>query len=297
MLVHVLAEQVDLQDTDDDTTSFGQHGLAFEEAFLKAADMLNLQYEHSVGRKMIDLRTKGNGWARIIGGRDVNIKVFRTRWLFQSRRLAKILPWTPAQWDLAVAKHGDAEAVLDYVSDRVKRSLVRRKLMTIMWTRPKTTQVEHDLIAAVQDEDVEAVKKLMVRKNFESFKFADFNVRARESRGSLGSVALLRNGRVIARTEYRARQGRAPYVVFKTEAAPRRQQHRVKSRESVRSASASVGGPGNEYSANGWAFDYIIPGTKIGGIITTPPMTRSQAVNWVRRQPKIRRTSPLRKVP
>ena len=233
---HLIAS-AGLVDTDDvqmpvkKNKDSGRRGKVFEAAFLRACDLLGLQYDAvPASNAMYDFRTKGKGWTRIVKGKRTNLKLSRTRWLLASAPLATKLPWDEAAWLAWEKKHGTFDPVA--AADMVKKYLIRKGLRQVNWLRPRTDAIVNQIIEAAFNDDVEALKRVFVRKNFESFMFKDFRVKVsvHKDGNRVGSISLRMNGRTVARSERPRIMGGSLMVGFRREAKAPEKQHAAKSR-------------------------------------------------------------------
>lgn len=222
-------------DTDDvqlpEQRDSGRLGKVFETAFLRACDLLGLQYDSVPGANALyDLRTKGKGWTRIAKGKRTNLKVARTKWMFASAELAAKLPWDEAAWLRWEKQHGPFDP--GAAAKMVKDFLVRKGLRQVNWLRPRTDAIVNQIIEAAFNDDVETLERVFVRKNFESFMFKEFRVQVsiHSDRNRVGSISLRMNGRTVARSERPRIMGGSLMVGFRREAKAPEKQHAAKSR-------------------------------------------------------------------
>jgi 8-oxo-dGTP pyrophosphatase MutT (NUDIX family)/GNAT superfamily N-acetyltransferase len=149
-----------------DIIDTGGRGKAFEEAFLKALDLLGLQYENSAGGQSAmgyDLRPVGLGWHKLIRDRKTNVKVHSTRWLFSDRSVYQEMI---AASVLVREKVLTPEQADKRVERAVRQVFSQKGMPDIAFFKPKDATVQRDIVAASQSKDTEKLKKLLTARNF-----------------------------------------------------------------------------------------------------------------------------------
>ena len=82
---------IKLMDLLEDT---GQTGKAFEKTFNKALELVNMKFSTNAPTGALwDIKPSGTNWISVLKNKDVNIKVARTKWMWGTSKLSKVLPW------------------------------------------------------------------------------------------------------------------------------------------------------------------------------------------------------------
>lgn len=187
----------------------GAGGKHFEKVFMKACDLLDLQYEkNGVNGRGWDIKPIGDGWTRIINSRDVNIKVSNTKWLFSSTELTHIVPWD------GVGDNYNEKNVIN----RIKELFKRLGLPSTVFLKPKTNTIQDKIIEAVKNKDISQLEKLFVSNNFYAEKLGrNYKIRISvRDNGKIGSIAIDKGGKVFMRSEKPRKMGGSVSVTFRT---------------------------------------------------------------------------------
>lgn len=188
----------------------GATGKEFEAKFIEALQLVGLDYEENrASGALWDIQPKGEGWNKLIADKDVNIKVARTKWMFGSAELANIIPWD------------DASQMTnpDLYKKRIKRLLRSKGVQDTWFLKPKSDAVQSKIVQAVDNQDVETLKTLMVRNNFLMQRLGrNYDIRILKKRGEnyITSIVFDKGGKVFMRSE-RPRQvgGSQSFIAFK----------------------------------------------------------------------------------
>lgn len=197
-----------LQDTGDT----GKKGKQFENYFNQALDMVGLKYiSNSSTGAVWDIKSVGDDWKRIVNDTDINIKLSGTKWLFGSTYLTKLLPW-------------DEELPEDFdktkYENKVKRFLNKIDIPSTIFLKPKTKDIEQQIIDAVKDENIEQLDKIFVKKNFQAEKLTkQYDVRILTRDNKITSIAIDKGSKVFMRSEKPRKMGGSYIVAFRTPTA------------------------------------------------------------------------------
>jgi hypothetical protein len=176
-----------------DVVDTGKKGKEFERKFMQALKMMKLDFDenHYAGR-MWDFKPKGKGWEKIISDKPVNVKVAGTKWMFGTSALYKMLPWEKLPEDF------DA----DKAAAKVKRFLNKKGLKDIVYMKPLDKDIEKRIKKAVDNKDIEGLKKIFIKKNFQVAKLGTtYKVRVLKNKERVTSVAIDHGGKVFMRSE------------------------------------------------------------------------------------------------
>lgn len=192
-----------LKDTDD----FGKAGRKFESVFTKALKAIQVDYEKNrYAGAGWDIKATGPDWIKLLLQKEINVKIFTARWLFGSTELSTMLPWTEP----------DPKFDKEKMQMRVKRYLNKKGLSDIVFLKPKTADIQSAIIKAVSEKDVEAIKELMVKKNFQFEKLGrTYDVRILMKKGLVTSIAIDKGGKVFMRSEKPRNMGGSMLVAFR----------------------------------------------------------------------------------
>lgn len=194
-----------------DSDDWGATGKAFEKTFLRACDLLGLKYVlNGVNARGWDMKPVGDGWERIISDKEVNIKVSSTKWLFGSTELTTIVPWDNIPDDYNE----------DLTIKRIKRILHKIDIPHTVFLKPKDKNVQQSIVDGVRSEDIPALEKIFVKKNFYSDKLGNtFDVRILKRDNRVTSIAVNKKGKVFMRSEPPRKVGGSMFVTFRTPTA------------------------------------------------------------------------------
>ena len=192
-----------------DTEDFGATGRKFESAFIKALKMLQVEHEENrYAGAGWDIKSLGPDWVKLLLDKEINIKIFSAKWMFGSTDLATMLPWDKP----------DEKFDKDKMEMRVKRYLNKKGIADTVFLKPKTADIQSGILKAVKSKDVEALKELMVKSNFQFEKLGrTYNVRIlQKADGTVSSIAVDKAGKVFMRGEKPRKMGGSMLVAFKS---------------------------------------------------------------------------------
>lgn len=186
----------------------GEAGKDFEKKFIEALKLTGLEFDVNRGSGALwDIRPKGDGWSRILTNQDVNIKVARTKWMFGSSELGKLLPWDDIETNFDLEK-----------SKKIIRVLLRKKgVQDNIFLKPKDDSIQDQIISSVNDKDINSLNKLLIRNNFYAEKLGtDYDIRILTKDNYITSIVIDKGGTPFIRAE-RPRQvgGSSGFVAFK----------------------------------------------------------------------------------
>lgn len=213
----------DLEDLDiidgelDEKTieDWGKVGKKFEAKMVRALQVAGLDFEENrYAGSGWDIKPKGKGWTGKLSGKEVNIKQARTKWMFGSSELYKMLPW-----DGFKGKFDKEKA-----AKKVKQFLKKKGLDKIVYLKPNSPDVQSkikDIADANKDKEKES-KEVLSKKNFYIEKLGgSWSVRVLTRDGSNGggrvsSIAIDSGGKVFMRSEKPRTLGGTMMVTFRT---------------------------------------------------------------------------------
>ena len=188
----------------------GAIGKQFEAILKQGFDIVGLGYQNNnVGKQsMWDIKTYGDGWQKLVNDKFINIKTFKTKWLFSSVDLVNMLPWEDPK----------AAASIDLAKSakRIKRLLVKKGATNVVFLKPKTEEIQNGIIKAVKQKDKQSLNELLVKKNFYIFKIPkDATIGISTSDRGIGSITIKKGDVVLARSERPRALGGTPSVTFR----------------------------------------------------------------------------------
>jgi hypothetical protein len=200
-----------LAEETSDIVDTGKKGKEFENKLVKALKMVGLKFEvNRYAGRMWDIKPTGDGWLRIISDKEVNIKVAGTKWMFGTSELYKMLPWEKLPDDFNKEK---AEA-------KVKRFLNKKGLSQIVYLKPKDKMIQTEIISSVDQNDIEKLDALLVKKNFYVEKLGKgYQVRVLTDGEKVTSVAIDKGGKVFMRSEKPRNMKGTMMITFRTPTA------------------------------------------------------------------------------
>ena len=193
-----------LKDTDD----FGATGRKFEAAFIDALKAIDVEHKaNNYAGAGWDIKSIGPEWVQLLFDKEINIKIFSAKWMFGSTDLATMLPWSEP----------DEKFDKEKMQMKVKRYLNKKGLSDITFLKPRTAEIQSTIIKAVKSKDIEALKEVMVKKNFQFEKLGrTYDVRLLQKKdGTVSSVAIDKGGKVFMRGEKPRKMGGSMLVAFK----------------------------------------------------------------------------------
>lgn len=185
----------------------GLGGKEFEKVFVKALKLVGLEFKGNItSGPGWDIHTIGSGWLKLISEKNVNIKVYGTKWMFSSSELAKKIPWD--------------RLTDNYNSDRTEKAIRdvfrKKEISKIYFLKPKTKDIQNRIIKYTKDGNVDALRKTVVKKNFKFEKLGrNYSVRVLDNGDRVTSVAILKNGKVFMRSEKPRKMGGVMTVAFR----------------------------------------------------------------------------------
>lgn len=197
-----------LKEAIKDTEDFGAVGRKFETAFINALKKLEIEHkENRYAGAGWDIKSIGSDWVKLLFDKEINIKIFTAKWLFGSTELATMLPW----------HEPDPKFDKEKMEMKVKRYLNKRGVSDTIFLKPKTAEVQASIIQAVKDQDVDKLKEVMVKKNFQFEKLGrSYQVRILMKNNKVSSIAVDKGGKVFMRGERPRKMGGSMLVAFKS---------------------------------------------------------------------------------
>jgi len=192
---------------------WGKNGKKFETKMVKAIDAAGLDVETNryAGRGW-DIKPKGKDWTAKLSGKDVNIKQAKTKWMFGSTELAKMLPWDGFKGEF------DVEAA----EKKVKKFIQKMGLHKVVYLKPNTPEIQAKINdIANDDKETKAkenkAKEVLSKKNFYIEKLAPgWSVRVLTRDNRVSSIAIDSGGKVFMRSEKPRMMGGSMTVAFRT---------------------------------------------------------------------------------
>jgi hypothetical protein len=192
---------------------WGKIGKKFEKVLIRALDIagLNMDINNYAG-KVWDIKPKGSGWNKFLSGNEVNIKQARTKWMFGSSELYKMLPWDGFKGKFDVAK----------AAKKVKSFLKKRGIEKVIYLKPSTPEIQNKIRNIVDKEKEKEAKELFSKKSFYAEKLdSGWTVRVltkddSNGGGRVSSIAIDSGGKVFMRSEKPRKISGATMVTFRT---------------------------------------------------------------------------------
>lgn len=202
-LIDRLEQLTEIKDIED----AGLGGKEFEKIFVKALRLVDMKFQSNIASGPgWDIRPMGDNWVKLISDKDVNIKVHGTKWMLSSSEIYRALPWDnlPDDFDR------------DKAEKKVRKILNSKGVAQIYFLKPKSKDIQKEIVSATQAEDIDAIKKLLVKKNFLFEKLGKgYGVRILDNGERVTSVAILKDGKVFMRSEKPRKLGGAVTVTFR----------------------------------------------------------------------------------
>lgn len=206
-----------LDDFVDEKTieDWGKTGKKFEHKMVRALELAGLDFEENrYSGSVWDVKPKGQGWSSKLSGKEVNIKQAKTKWMFGSSELYKMLPWDGFE----------GEFDTDKAASQVKRWLKKKGIDKVIYLKPNSPEVQDkirniaDDISTVNVDKKEAeAQKLFKEKGFYIEKLAGaWNVRVLTRDNRVSSIAIDSGGKVFMRSEKPRKLGGTMMVTFRT---------------------------------------------------------------------------------
>lgn len=199
----------------DDLPSFDSGGVGkkFEDILLFAFGLIGLKFEkNSKGGKGWDFKPIGDQWLKIINNKNINVKIANTKWLFGSAVFGKIIDWD---------NFGDDD--LERAKKEVKKAFSKNGINRILFLRPKTSDIQSDIISATKKNDVIKLKELLQKKNFSIKKLGNsYEVKISVTNKKVSSIVILKDGKVFMRSERPRKVGGSKnFVGFRKDSIPK----------------------------------------------------------------------------
>lgn len=212
-----IEENLDIIDGEIDEKTvedWGKNGKKFETKMVKAIDAAGLDVEvNRYAGKGWDIKPKGAGWIANLTGKDVNIKQAKTKWMFGSTELARMLPWDGF-------KEGEFDA--DKAAAKVKKFIQKQGLQKVIYLKPNSPEIQAK-INDIANDDKESkakekkAKEVLSKKNFYIEKLAPgWSVRVLTRDNRVSSIAIDSEGKVFMRSEKPRLMGGSMTVAFRT---------------------------------------------------------------------------------
>lgn len=195
-----LTEVKDIEDS-------GLGGKQFEKTFVKALRLADMKFSANIATGPgWDIHTMGDNWLKLIADKDVNIKVYGTKWMLASSEIAKILPWEEMPDDFDKEK----------AAKKVRKILNKKGVSQIYFLKAKSKDIQSAIADAVSEKDAEKIKKLLVKKNFLYDKLGQgYEVKILDNGERVTSVAIIKGGKVFMRSEKPRKMGGILTVAFR----------------------------------------------------------------------------------
>lgn len=185
----------------------GATGKDFEKKFIQALELVGLDFEvnRSTGA-LWDIHPKGPGWNRLLTDEDVNIKIARTKWMFGFSEMSRMLPWDDI----------DNSFNPDLYKDKIRMFLKKKGVQDNFFLKPKDDAVQAAIIQAVDNQDVNALNKLLISSNFYAEKLgSNYDIRILTKDHYITSIILDKEGRPFIRSERPRNVSGSNFVGFK----------------------------------------------------------------------------------
>jgi len=216
-------EDLDIIDIDLDEKTiddWGKVGKKFETKMVRALHAVGLDFEENrYAGSGWDIKPKGSGWNSKLSGKEVNIKQAKTKWMFGSSELYKMLPW-----DGFKGKFDTEKAAM-----KVKQFLKKKGLDKIVYLKPNSPDIQSkirdiadDISVINKDDKKKEAKEILSKKNFYIEKLGgswSVRVLTRDEDGGGGrvsSIAIDSGGKVFMRSEKPRTLGGTMMVTFRT---------------------------------------------------------------------------------
>lgn len=195
---------------------WGKVGKRFEAKMVRALQVAGLDFEENrYAGSGWDIKPKGKGWTGKLSGKEVNIKQARTKWMFGSSELYKMLPWDGFKGKFDINK----------AAKKVKQFLKKKGLDKIVYLKPNSPDIQskiRDIADANKDDKEKESKEVLSKKNFYIEKLGgSWSVRVltrsdNNGGGRVSSIAIDSGGKVFMRSEKPRTLGGTMMVTFRT---------------------------------------------------------------------------------
>lgn len=217
-------EDLDILDYDlaeKTVEDWGKRGKRFEKVMIRALDLAGLDLEaNNYAGSTWDIKPKGAGWASGLSGKEINIKQARTKWMFGSSELYKMLPWDGFKGKFDVNK----------AAQKVKQFIKKKGIDKVIYLKPnspdiqtKIRNVADDITIINADDKEKEAKDIFQKSNFYIEKLAgSWDVRIltqpkdATDGGRVSSIAIDSGGKVFMRSEKPRILGGTMMVTFRT---------------------------------------------------------------------------------
>lgn len=217
-------EDLDILDYDlaeKTVEDWGKNGKKFETKMVRALKVAGLDFEENrYAGSGWDIKPKGKGWTGKLSGKEVNIKQARTKWMFGSSELYKMLPWDGFK----------GEFDTDKAAKKVKRFLKKKGLDKVVYLKPNSPDIQSkirdiaDEISVInKDKKEKEAKDILSKNNFYIEKLDNsWSVRVltqpkdATDGGRVSSITIDSGGKVFMRSEKPRILGGTMMVTFRT---------------------------------------------------------------------------------
>lgn len=211
-----IEENLDIIDGDLDEKTvedWGKSGKKFETKMIRTMDVAGLDFEENrYAGAGWDVKPKGSNWITKLAGKDVNIKQAKTKWMFGSTELYKMLPWDGFKGKFDT----------DKAAKKVKAFIRKKGLDKIVYLKPNSPEIQSKITSIAADpKETKAkeknAKEVLSKKNFYIEKLAPgWDVRVLTRDGRVSSIAIDSGGKVFMRSEKPRPIGGSKMVTFRT---------------------------------------------------------------------------------
>jgi hypothetical protein len=207
-IMRELIERLELLSEIADTDDQGLGGKKFEKTLIKAFKLIGLKFVvNAASGPGWDIHTTGEKWLKLISEKDVNIKVYGTKWMLSSSELYKVLPWEKLPENFDKTKY----------ERKIRRIFSKKGVSQIYFLKPKNKEIQEKIIKRTNDKDVKELEKIIIKKNFRFEKLGkSFGVKILDNGERVTSVAILKDGKVFMRSEKPRKLGGVMTVTFRT---------------------------------------------------------------------------------
>lgn len=213
-------EDLDIIDGDLDEKTiddWGSVGKKFEAKMVRALKVAGLDFEENrYAGSGWDIKPKGKGWTSKLSGKEVNIKQAKTKWMFGSSELYKMLPWDGFKGKFNAEK----------AAEKVKQFLKKKGIDKIVYLKPNSpdiqTKIKNIADISVENKKEKEAKDVLSKKNFYIEKLSGaWSVRVLtrdegKNGGRVSSIAIDSGGKVFMRSEKPRTLGGTMMVTFRT---------------------------------------------------------------------------------
>lgn len=189
----------------------GATGKQFEKIFKNSLMLVGLGFESNRGSGALwDIRPTTGDWTKLLNNAYVNIKISRTKWMWGSAELGRILPWDDK----------DENWNEDKYKNKVKR-IINKAVKDIIFLKPASNDIESSIIKFTAEKNVEELNKLFTKANFYAEKLgSSYDIRILSRGNRITSIVIDKGGKPFMRSERpRKMGGSANFVAFRSDTA------------------------------------------------------------------------------